>query len=69
MHKHLLTSLLRGREPQLLTDLGQINVIAGKNNSGKSTLLEALALNVDVGVTLRPEVLHAIWNGLSGNPV
>lgn len=33
----------KGFEGGVLTGLGHINVICGRNNSGKSTLLEAIA--------------------------
>ena len=42
MYKHLQLFNLNGLKECSLSDLGQINVICGKNNSGKSTLLEAI---------------------------
>lgn len=44
----MITSLqienFRGIKKLNLSNLGQINVIAGKNNAGKSSVLEALSL-------------------------
>ncbi len=42
MYKHLQLFNLNGLKECSLSGLGQINVICGKNNSGKSTLLDAI---------------------------
>ncbi len=64
-YEHLQTGGLRVLGPQKLTNLGQINVVAGKNNSGKSTLLEALAKDLETGITLTEEFLDSIWDSIS----
>jgi len=70
----VITSLsienFRGIKSLKLKDLGQINVIAGKNNSCKSSVLEALALAL--GANDGPKILEAslreilIWRGWYG---
>lgn len=44
MIKHIKISNLKGLKSQTLNDLGIINVFCGKNNSGKTTILEAISL-------------------------
>lgn len=44
MIKHIKLNGYKGIETVELTNLGQINVICGKNNSGKSSILEAIAV-------------------------
>lgn len=43
MYKHLKLFNIKGLRECHLLDLGQINVICGRNNSGKSTILEAVS--------------------------
>lgn len=43
MYNYLRLFNLKGLKECFLLDLGQINIICGKNNSGKSTLLEAIS--------------------------
>ncbi len=50
--KHLFNFKLNG--------LSRVNIIAGKNNSGKSTILEALFLFIDPSVTTR----SLAWRGI-----
>ncbi|WP_245612402.1 AAA family ATPase [Palaeococcus ferrophilus] len=71
----MITSLrienFRGIEKLKLNNLGQINVIAGKNNAGKSSVLEALSLFLAAfggGQSVRSflqEIL--IWRGWYGH--
>lgn len=42
MLKHIRLSEHRGIDNILLSDLGKINIVSGKNNSGKTSLLEAV---------------------------
>ena len=42
MFEHLKISSIKGLKECQLLDLGRINVICGKNNSGKSTLIEGI---------------------------
>src|SRR5262249_32726551 len=42
MYNHLRLKHLKGLKTCDLLNLGKINVICGRNNSGKSTLLEAI---------------------------
>jgi AAA15 family ATPase/GTPase len=42
MYSYLKLFNLKGLKECYLSELGQINIICGKNNSGKSTLLEAI---------------------------
>ncbi len=43
MFDHLRITNIKGLKECTLSDLGRVNVICGKNNSGKSTLLEGIA--------------------------
>ncbi|AEC51607.1 hypothetical protein PNA2_0691 [Pyrococcus sp. NA2] len=56
----------RGIKRLELSELGQVNVIVGKNNSGKSTVLEALALTLgrENFINVLSEVV--IWRGWYG---
>jgi AAA15 family ATPase/GTPase len=60
----------RGIDKLNLDNLGQINIIAGKNNSSKSSILEALALFLGAkdGQELFINILREIllWRGLYG---
>ena len=58
--EHLKTEPLRVLGEQKLTNLGKINVVVGKNNSGKSTLLEALTKSLEVGIFLHEGSLDTI---------
>ncbi|GEM_PF-1183044 len=70
----VITSLsienFRGIKGLKLENLGQVNVIAGKNNSGKSSVLEVLALFL--GATNGPRVFREtfqeilVWRGWYG---
>jgi len=70
----MITSLsiknFRGIKRLDLENLGQVNVIAGKNNSSKSTVLEALALllGANNGIQAFKEILQEIliWRGWYG---
>src|SRR3990172_1237723 len=42
MYRHLRLFAIKGLKACTLEDLGKVNVICGKNNSGKSTVLEAV---------------------------
>lgn len=55
-------------EDCLLQDLGKINIICGKNNSGKSTLLEAITKGDRTpAITLNEEELKHIYDRSIGN--
>ena len=60
----------RGIKDLKLDNLGQINIIAGKNNTSKSSILEALALSLSAkdGQHLFTKILREIllWRGLYG---
>ena len=60
----------RGIKELKLDNLGQINIIAGKNNTSKSSILEALALSLSAkeGQQLFTKILREIllWRGLYG---
>ena len=43
MFTHLKVETHKGLDECVLRDLGKINIICGKNNSGKSTLLEVIS--------------------------
>ncbi|WP_456394933.1 AAA family ATPase [Thermococcus sp.] len=70
MISYLEIGNFRGIESLKLENLGQINVIVGKNNSGKSSVLEALALVL--GAKDGPKILETslreilIWRGWYG---
>jgi len=61
----------RGIKKLELNNLGQINVIAGKNNAGKSSVLEALSLFLAAfgGIQSVKNTLHEIliWRGWYGS--
>ena len=44
MLKHIKLTGYKGIEVVKILNLGQINVISGKNNSGKSSILEAMSI-------------------------
>ncbi len=49
MVKNLKIGPHKGLEETILRDLGKINIICGKNSSGKSTILEAIEKATDIG--------------------
>ena len=57
MLKTLALRGFRGFESYELTDLTTVNLIVGKNNCGKTTVLEAVELLVSNG---HPVVLHGV---------
>ncbi len=64
MYQFLKLFNLKGLKECSLSDLGQINVICGKNNSGKSTILEAIATanNRAIGKRLESVNADSIYN-------
>lgn len=52
MIEHIKLNGYKGIESIVLNDLGQINVISGKNNSGKSSILEAMTIRDSYGLGL-----------------
>ena len=68
MYEHLNIPPLRALENKILLNLGKINIVAGKNNSGKSTLLASLAQKdqvLDFGITLTKNFLDLVQSVLS----
>jgi recombinational DNA repair ATPase RecF len=53
--EHLRLGPLRGLTRCDLLNLGRINVLCGKNNTGKSTLLEAASLKETAALGLTPD--------------
>ena len=54
-YQHLRLGPLRALKQCDLLNLGRINVLCGKNNTGKSTLLEAAAGEKTAGVGFSPD--------------
>src|SRR5439155_22561170 len=48
-----------------IADLARVNLIAGKNNSGKTALLEAIRLHCDASDSLLPTRINE-WRGVDG---
>jgi hypothetical protein len=66
MIKHLKLSEYKGIKTVYLNNIGQINVICGKNNSGKSSILEAMANKKFCGLGQKPdESLKALFKPLA----
>ena len=59
---HLKIGAYKALRDCQLKDLGKINVICGKNNSGKSTLLEAISEKAAPGRTLGADQLEGFLN-------
>lgn len=55
MIKHLKIYNYKGIEEVILKNLGQLNVICGKNNSGKTSILEGLCKNENRGIGMNVE--------------
>src|SRR5262245_21898342 len=60
--KHLRLSKYRGIDSITLLNLDRINVVCGKNNSGKSSILEAIAspTSCEPGVTVSDEAIQKL---------
>ncbi|MBN1621588.1 MAG: AAA family ATPase [Endomicrobiales bacterium] len=78
MIKYLKLKKYKGIEELFLKDLSHINVISGKNNSGKSSILESIALNskencsiglkiIDTEIALAKKLFNDIAKGYT-NP-
>lgn len=72
MFTYLRLSNLKAIKQCELLNLGKINIICGKNNSGKSTILEALTKkeNRKIGVNFAStEIFEDFYNKLSGRNI
>lgn len=52
-------------EDLTIEPLGRINLIVGKNNTGKSTLLEAMIVWVHHGKKMTEKAAYLFWQSLS----
>ena len=76
MFTNIKVSNIKGLQECSLLDLGKINVICGKNNSGKSTLLEGIDKHRAVGKKFEwyfpsmfanaLSVNHTLWTIIAG---
>ena len=64
MFAHLKIENIKGIKQAVLNDLGKINIICGKNNSGKSSLLEGIASDEHrtYGLVLGEEQVQSIFS-------
>ncbi len=65
MIDYMRVSEIKGIRECQLADLGKINIVCGKNNSGKSTLLEGInsPQNRAVGMEFGPEAIEMTFGG------
>ncbi len=73
MFQHLKLNNHKGLKFAGLINLGKINILCGKNSSGKSTILETLLYDekVDIGLTFDGEITQELinqWDGISFKP-
>lgn len=61
MIHHLKVASHKGIKSLNLYDLGKINIICGKNNSGKSSILESIALTINPGAKISNTEFHETW--------